>query len=85
MTTFIVRSVISQTNQHPLILDGHGSHVTLETIKQAHSFELDIITFLIIPFTNYNPEMYHVLSFSKQHLKGNLRKKSNDHKNIFKT
>jgi len=56
MTTFIVRRVISQTNQHLLILYGCGSHVTLEAIKQAHLFELDIIiTFLIIPFTHYSP------------------------------
>ncbi len=56
MTTFIVQIVISQTNQHVLILDGHGSHVTLEAIKQAHLFGLDIIiTFLIIPFTHYSP------------------------------
>jgi hypothetical protein len=54
MTTFIVRSVIFQTDQHLLILDGHGSHVTLKAIKQAHSFGFDIITFLIIPFTHYN-------------------------------
>ncbi len=24
------------TNHHLLILDGHGSHVTLQTIEQAH-------------------------------------------------
>jgi hypothetical protein len=26
---------ISQTNHHLLILDGHGSHITLKTIKQV--------------------------------------------------
>lgn len=54
MTTFIVRSVISQTNQRLLILDVHGFHVTLKAIKQAHSFGLHIITFLIIPFKHYS-------------------------------
>jgi hypothetical protein len=35
---------IFQTNHHLLILDGHGSHVmTLETIKQAQAFKLDMI------------------------------------------
>ncbi len=34
-----------QTNQHLIILDGHGSHVTLEAIKQSHQFGLDMITF----------------------------------------
>jgi hypothetical protein len=33
-----------QTNRHLVILDGHGSHVTLEAIKQAHQFGLDMIT-----------------------------------------
>jgi len=34
---------ISQTNRHLHILDGHGSHVTLETIEQAKKFGLDMI------------------------------------------
>jgi hypothetical protein len=39
-----IASGISQTNHHLLILDGHGSHVmTLETIKQAQAFKLDMI------------------------------------------
>jgi hypothetical protein len=35
---------ISITNRHLLILDGHGSHVTLEVIEQAQKFGLDMIT-----------------------------------------
>jgi len=31
------------TNRHLHILDGHGSHVTLETIEQAKKFGLDMI------------------------------------------
>jgi hypothetical protein len=27
-----------------LVLDGHGSHVTLEVVEQAHEFGLDMIT-----------------------------------------
>jgi hypothetical protein len=39
-----IASGISQTNHHLLILDGHSSHiVTLETIKQAQAFKLDMI------------------------------------------
>jgi len=34
-----------QTNWHLIILDEHGSHVTLEAIKQSHQFGLDMITF----------------------------------------
>jgi hypothetical protein len=32
----LVLSGISLTNCHILILDGHGSHVILQTIEQAH-------------------------------------------------
>jgi hypothetical protein len=44
---FFKRSIpngISLTNRHLLILDGHGSHVTFETIEQAKEFGLDMIT-----------------------------------------
>jgi len=55
MTTFLfkeflsffkrfISSRISITNRHPFILDGHGSHVTLEAIEQAQKFGLDMIT-----------------------------------------
>jgi hypothetical protein len=33
-----------QTNWHLIILDGLGSHVNLEAIKQSHQFGLDMIT-----------------------------------------
>jgi hypothetical protein len=39
-----VPNEIFQTNQHFIILYGHGSHVTLEAIKQSHQFGLDMIT-----------------------------------------
>jgi hypothetical protein len=45
--SFFKRSIlgeISLTNRHLLILDGHGSHVTLEAIEQAKEFRLDMIT-----------------------------------------
>lgn len=35
---------ISPTNRHLLILDGHGSHVTLDVIKLAKSKGLDLLT-----------------------------------------
>jgi hypothetical protein len=55
MTTFLFKKIfsffkksilsgISQTNHHLLILDGHGSHVTLKAIKQTMDFGLDMIT-----------------------------------------
>ncbi len=33
-----------QSNRHLLIIDGHGSHVMLETIVQAQEFGLDMVT-----------------------------------------
>ncbi len=56
MTTFLFKEFlsffkkfilggISQTNQHLLILDGHGSHVSLEAIEQAHQFRLYMVIF----------------------------------------
>jgi len=57
MTTFLFKefffffkrsilSGISLTNKHLFIFDGHGSHVTLKTIKQAQAFGLNIVTLL---------------------------------------
>jgi len=40
----LVLGGISQTNCHLLILDGHGSHVTLEAIEQVMDFGLNMIT-----------------------------------------
>jgi hypothetical protein len=46
--SFSKRSIlrrISLTNRHLLIVDGHSSHViTLEAIKQAHEFGLNMVT-----------------------------------------
>jgi hypothetical protein len=45
--SFFKRSIpsgISITNRNLFILDGHGSHVTLEAIEQAQEFGLDMIT-----------------------------------------
>jgi hypothetical protein len=39
----LIPSGISLTNCHPLILDGHGSHVILQTIKQAHQFGSNMV------------------------------------------
>jgi hypothetical protein len=48
--SFFKRSIlsgISITNRCRLILDGHGSHVTLEAIECAQEFGLDMITILL--------------------------------------
>jgi hypothetical protein len=43
---------ISQINCHLLILDGRGSHVTLEAIEKAHEFgNLGHLAFLYLPHT----------------------------------
>jgi hypothetical protein len=34
---------VSFTNKHLLVLDGHGSHVTLEAISQAQEMGLNMI------------------------------------------
>jgi hypothetical protein len=58
MTTFLFKEFlfyfkssipggISISNKHLLILDGHGSHVILETIEQASEFGLDMATLLL--------------------------------------
>ncbi len=55
MTTFLFKEFlsffknsilggISISNKHLLILDGLGSHVTLEAIEQASEFGLDMVT-----------------------------------------
>ncbi len=40
----LVPSGMSINNQHLLILDGHGSHVTLEAIEQVKELGLNMIT-----------------------------------------
>jgi len=47
LLTFFKKYVISGvyfTNQHLLVLDGHGSHVILEAIEHAQEFGLDMST-----------------------------------------
>jgi hypothetical protein len=36
------------TNQHPFILDGHGSHVTLQVVTQAQQLGLKLLTLLVM-------------------------------------
>jgi hypothetical protein len=48
--TFFKKSIlggVSLTNQHLLVLDGHGNHVALKTIEHAQKFRLYMIT---LPF-----------------------------------
>jgi len=47
--SFFKRSILggsSPSNHHLLILNGHGSHVSLQAIKQVQQFGLDMITLL---------------------------------------
>jgi hypothetical protein len=60
---------ISLTNMHLLILDGHGSYVILEAIKQAHEFELDMVILLAHTFQALQPSMFLIFSLLKQLLK----------------
>ncbi len=41
---------VSTTNQHILIVDSYGSHVTLKVVEQAHKFGLDMIILLTHTF-----------------------------------
>jgi translation initiation factor IF-3 len=52
---------ISLTNRHMFILDGHGSHVTLEAIKQAQEFGLDMI--ILFSHTSHALQVLDVASF----------------------
>jgi hypothetical protein len=40
---WFVPSGVFITNPHLLVLDGHGNHITLKEVKQAHEFGLDMI------------------------------------------
>jgi hypothetical protein len=42
----VILGEIFQSNQHLLILDRHGSHVTLEAISQAQAFGLNMVILL---------------------------------------
>jgi len=46
---------ISINNKHLLILDGLGSHVTLEVIEQASEFGLNMVTLLSHTFHAFQP------------------------------
>ncbi len=50
-----ILSGISLINRHLLILDGHGSHVALEAIKQAKEFGLNMITLPSHTFHAFQP------------------------------
>ncbi len=44
--SFFTKSIhkgIFQTNKHLLILNGHGSHVTIKAIKQVQTFCLNMV------------------------------------------
>ncbi len=46
-STFFNKSIVGGvylTNRHLLVLDGHGSHVTLKVIKHGQEFGLNMIT-----------------------------------------
>jgi hypothetical protein len=65
--THFVRNVrkcglgISPINHHLLILDGHGSHMTMDVIKMACSMGLDL---LILPsHTSHATQLLHVACF----------------------
>jgi hypothetical protein len=52
--TFVL-SGIFQTNWHFLILNGHGSHVTLKVIEQTHALDKIWSNSQAIHHTHYNP------------------------------
>jgi hypothetical protein len=59
---FFERSIvggISQTNCHLLILNGHGSHVTLKAIEQAQVFGLYTVT-----LHSHSPHVFQPLDIS---------------------
>jgi hypothetical protein len=46
---------IFQSNHHLLIIDGHGSHVSLEAIKHAQEFGLNMFTLFNHTFHTLQP------------------------------
>jgi len=50
-----IPSEISITNKHLFILDGHGFHVTFETIEQVQEFGLNMITLPSHTFHAFQP------------------------------
>jgi len=70
--SFFKRSIpsgISPSNHHLLILDGHGSHVSLKAIEQAQQFGLDMITLLSHTSHVLQPLDVNCFKLSKQLLK----------------
>jgi len=70
--SFIQRSIpsgISLTNRHLLILDGHGSYVTLAATKQAKKFGLYMITLPLHTSLHFDLWMWLASSLSRLLLK----------------
>jgi len=62
--SFFKKSVLgglSPNNRHLLALDGHGSHVNLEVIEQAHQFSLNMITLPSPCFATFKCEFFSAL------------------------
>jgi hypothetical protein len=52
MNQYVLGGVFT-TNQRLLVLNNHGSHVTIEVVEEAHKFGLDMITLTM--HTSYAP------------------------------
>ncbi len=61
----LISSGILQSNIHLLILDGHGSHVTLKAIGQAQTFGLGMITLPSHTSHAFQPLDVNCLNISK--------------------
>ena len=42
--TIFIPGVVSHKNRHLLIFDGHGSHIVVQTIEDAHRLGIDLLT-----------------------------------------
>lgn len=79
MTSFVFKKInsfsrgqfqgISLSNQHLLIIDVHGSHVTLEVIDHAQQIGLNMIMLPSYIFSLCNPHMFYASKHSKQYFK----------------
>ncbi|MCO5601307.1 hypothetical protein L7F22_055426 [Adiantum nelumboides] len=65
-----ITQMIGKTSKHLLILDGHGSHVSLEVVAKAYEAEIDIIT---LP-AHTSHKLQHLDVFNFCHLKYNFEK-----------
>lgn len=60
---------VSLENKHLLILDGHGSHMALQTIEEANNFGIDLLRLLAYTTHKLQPLDFSVFGPFKNYFK----------------